>query len=405
MRKYIELSKPYIYYFSEKKNGFYLVNLKNLKKCRIGMDIVDVLSRCHSLREESEMAFWNQRYHKFLEGMIGKGILKIRTENDNEHQYFKFYINSTRMCNLKCSFCLVDSNVQDVLTTEKIIEILEEFPKEEKKQAEICISGGEPMLLDNLRALIAYCNNNFRTTSVLTNGTLISEENYRIFEGVHAVGISIDSADGVKHDAIRGVNDSYKRALEAIKCVRTLTNVTIQSTVSHRNVEKMVELTKLAADLDVCGIRFSVLHNVGHAEGIELFDSDDYLRYLELMVELRKEYPFLRINSSLNESNLGDVVGCGANRSILIDSAGFISICPGFADDKNFRVAIREGWRNEVNNNNRFWKIYREPLNNGKNCFRCGFRTFCQGGCFAEKDACVELKKGMVRWLDKVIWN
>jgi radical SAM protein with 4Fe4S-binding SPASM domain len=109
-------------------------------------------------------------------------------------------------------------------------------------------SGGEPLLRDDLTALIAFAKKQKMLTCVTTNGLLLDEK--RAYEllcaGVDVVNVSIEGPRDA-HDALRG-KGSFDRALAALKNLRKYsieaTIATVVTTENFKHLPYLVELAK-----------------------------------------------------------------------------------------------------------------------------------------------------------------
>jgi radical S-adenosyl methionine domain-containing protein 2 len=100
-------------------------------------------------------------------------------------------------CNMKCKFCYAtfeDFKVgkqMDLSDAKKVINKLKSIGIEK-----ITFAGGEPMLYKNLTELIIYTKNIGITTSLITNGSLITKKWLKYIEPyLDWIGVSIDSLD------------------------------------------------------------------------------------------------------------------------------------------------------------------------------------------------------------------
>ena len=139
------------------------------------------------------------------------------------------YVEITRDCNLGCIFC-------SVAGTEKVVHgvrELEDFLRrqEERGFEKVLITGGEPLLSQELERLVRYALSlGFREVSIQTNGTLMSKEKARSLKeaGVDQVVFSIHShlplmvdrimkGKGVLKKQLTGLVNAYEAGL--VTCV------------------------------------------------------------------------------------------------------------------------------------------------------------------------------------------
>ena len=127
--------------------------------------------------------------------------------------------NVTSRCNLRCAFCEWWKNSVPELSTNRALKAIDA----------VCnlgvpffdLSGGEPLLREDLVALAKRVASHGCLVSMNTNGTLMKEN---IVDEVAAVfDTVVVSLDGPRqiHDGIRGVPGTYDKAMKAIRLLKT----------------------------------------------------------------------------------------------------------------------------------------------------------------------------------------
>ena len=128
----------------------------------------------------------------------------------------------TARCNARCSFCFYGDNVRDASLSEELTaEEYSLISKSAGKVPYLLLSGGEPVLRDDLADIIGYFveNASSRFVTVPSNG-LSPERTRTLFESLTSrypqthfrASFSVDYADD-RHDELRGV----KGCLESLK--------------------------------------------------------------------------------------------------------------------------------------------------------------------------------------------
>ncbi len=143
--------------------------------------------------------------------------------------------NITKSCNLKCIHCYANavcgsnSNELSLDEAKAFIDDLEKL-----KTPVLLISGGEPLLRENIFEIIKYANLKGIRCTLSTNGTLIdSEVAKKIKEHkVSYVGISLDGIKDV-NDKFRGSEGAFQKALDGIRnCLLIGQKVGLRFTIS-----------------------------------------------------------------------------------------------------------------------------------------------------------------------------
>ncbi|MFA7232070.1 MAG: radical SAM protein, partial [Victivallaceae bacterium] len=86
-------------------------------------------------------------------------------------------INITNRCNLRCSYCSHFSSGGDTntdLSTEEWLMFFRELKDCAVK--DVTLAGGEPLIREDLRELITGIHDNRMRFSILSNGTLITDD-------------------------------------------------------------------------------------------------------------------------------------------------------------------------------------------------------------------------------------
>ena len=107
---------------------------------------------------------------------------------------------------------------------------------------DLVISGGDPLLRNDINEIIDYATKSFITT-VYDNGSMATQK-IDCLKNVDFVAISIDSLDEAKNDSMKAVPGAWKKAMET---VQTLHNngisVAVTPTISQKNLYEIVDLT------------------------------------------------------------------------------------------------------------------------------------------------------------------
>jgi radical SAM family uncharacterized protein len=159
----------------------------------------------------------------------------------------------TYNCNLKCKMCPFWKRSSQDLSIEKEKAILRQIY--DSGVCGIAFEGGEPLLREDLVEILAYSRSLPLHTSLITNGTLLKSRIDEIAPYIN--GVVYVSLDGLEktHDSIRGVNGSFKKAVQGINSASQKVPVTINTTIMSENLHEIEDMVELAKEL---GIRISV---------------------------------------------------------------------------------------------------------------------------------------------------
>lgn len=184
--------------------------------------------------------------------------------------------NCTRTCNLRCVHCYAHSDArryEGELTTEEAKAMIDDLAT--FGSPVLLFSGGEPCLRPDLVELMGYAKAAGMRVVISTNGTMITPEAARQYAdvGLSYVGVSIDGASPATHDAFRGMEGSFDRALAGIRNAREAgIKVGLRMTINKRNwreIEGVFEIMKREGINRAC-----FYHLVYTGRGSELMAED-----------------------------------------------------------------------------------------------------------------------------------
>jgi len=183
--------------------------------------------------------------------------------------------NSTRACNLDCSHCYADADVQPAeneLSTaeaERVIDDLAQF-----KVPVLLFSGGEPFTRGDILHLAKYAGDRGIRPVISTNGTLITEKVALDAKeaGVKYIGISLDGL-AERNDCFRGRKGAFEKTMTGIaNCFAVGQRVGLRFTVSrytYADLEAIFDLVEREKIPRVC-----FYHLVYAGRGASLKDED-----------------------------------------------------------------------------------------------------------------------------------
>ncbi len=169
-------------------------------------------------------------------------------ENNTHRHILQWHI--THKCNLRCAHCYQTeyASEENEAYLLGVLDKYEDFLCEKKLSGHIYLTGGEPMTHPFFFGLAEEIIRRGMLLTVLTNGTLISEEDARRFAslGVSCVQVSLDGTREI-HDAIRGTGcfDKAIGGIDALKKagVRVMVSFTAQRS-NYRSLPALAEICK-----------------------------------------------------------------------------------------------------------------------------------------------------------------
>ena len=154
----------------------------------------------------------------------------------------------------------------------------------------VAFEGGEPLLRKDLVEILAFSRSLPLHTSLITNGTLLESRIDEIAPYIN--GVVYVSLDGLEktHDAIRGVNGTFKKAVRGIKAAKQKVAITINTTVMAENADEIESMVELAKEMDT-KISVAVAHEYCNATASSP-TADKIPKIAHRLIEMKQEgYP------------------------------------------------------------------------------------------------------------------
>ena len=136
---------------------------------------------------------------------------------------WKLWLYTNYDCNLRCTYCVAESTPtapRRALGLANVQRLVDEALA--LGFAEVFFTGGEPFILDDIYAMLAYASARMKTT-VLTNAMLLRGPRLaKLLAVAHdnlVVQVSLDGATPAQHDAYRG-RGSWVKTVEGIRALQ-----------------------------------------------------------------------------------------------------------------------------------------------------------------------------------------
>lgn len=300
--------------------------------------------------------------------------------------------NVTSRCNLRCAHCYLDAGGGDPeLTTDEAKMLIDQVAA--VGSPVMILSGGEPLLRDDLCEIARYGTSHGLRMALGTNGTLIDGRTAaRLGEaGIRKAAISLDSADPAVHDRFRGVSGAWRRAVAGIEACREAgVGVQLHTTVTLGNHHELAAVADLGESLGVHDFQFFFLVPTGRGRGLADVSPGMYETLIREILRLRAQKSlsirptcapqYVRIASEMGLPLAEGERGCIAGlRYCRIDPKGEVTPCPylplGLGN-------IRETTFAEIWNGSEVFMALRSGEALTGKCGRCEYRSGC-GGCRA----------------------
>ena len=307
--------------------------------------------------------------------------------------------NLTRRCNLECAHCYIAAGPRETATgeldTAACLGIVDQVLAVNPAPM-LILSGGEPLLREDLTHIARYASEKGATVVVGTNGTLLTDE--RIAElkaaGVRGVAVSVDSLRPAYHDNFRHGRGSLADTQAALaRLTRQRLDFIIQTTVTKGNRAELAALVEWAARQGAVSFNCYFLVSTGRGAALTDLGPADYEAVLADLARWEREYRgrmlvrakcaphFMRHVHQLDPEspvlNYETRCPCGT-QYCRITPDGKLTPCPYMpevAGDLGVH-SFAEIWRSAP----LLRQLRDGPL--GGKCGACDYRTLC-GGCRA----------------------
>lgn len=306
----------------------------------------------------------------------------------------------TRACNLNCQHCRASSirePEKDELSTEEIKEITDEI-------ADIgnilILTGGEPLVRNDIYEIANYANNKGLRVVLASNGTLFTDKNVKKLKevGVQRVSVSLDGATAESHDKFRGVEGAFDDVVEGIEILKDNDlPFQVNTTITKKNVNHIRDILKLTQKLGAVALHIFLLVPTGRGENLEdqeispqkyekvlnwFYEKQDEVdldfkatcapHYYRIMAQRDGKFSKKGLNAKTGGC-LGGKAYCFISRTGKVYPCGYLPVKAGDVTKSGFK----DIWKNS-----KVFEDLRKPEKLKGKCGKCEYKKLC-GGCRA----------------------
>lgn len=246
----------------------------------------------------------------------------------NGRKPHRLLLGVTEKCQCSCVHCglglhaaadepeLTETEVQEILKAARELGVLD-----------VTFFGGEPLLRNDLAAMVKSAQRYGFITKVFTNGLGLEES--RVVElkkaGLHQCNVSLDSSIAEKHDMLRGVRGCFEKAIQGIRRLTAAgIKVTLWTYAAKEDVAKglpdLKELIRFAKRVDLNAVM--VLFPIPSGKWLE---RDDLALTLEEREKVRALAADPMVHLEFPTENHSCVAG---HHFFYISPYGEVSLCP-----------------------------------------------------------------------------
>ena len=235
----------------------------------------------------TENSYFKKRIQFYLAGLkIFKSILK----NKIKPTPIMCQWLATFKCNYNCSFCNIrDNSPRKESTTKEVIDLIKIMS--DMGVGIFYVAGGEPLLRNDLKPILASAKKSYMITMLSTNGYLI-DKRLDILPFLDYIRVSLHSLKN--YEKMVGIKNTkcLKKVLDNIELLKKYKiNIAINMVVTEKNIDEMEEIAKLAEKLRIKVSFTKMMEQIIRVlPGKSKFKPPIVKQYLSEIRRLRKKY-------------------------------------------------------------------------------------------------------------------
>ena len=305
----------------------------------------------------------------------------------------KIEFEITSKCNLGCKHCMLKLSQKEEMSKLQICGLIDEWVS--NGLLELQLTGGEPLLRNDLLDIILYARKKGLKVLVSTNGTLITEEFSKQLSNTGAfIEVSLDGSCEFVHDSIRG-KGSFNKTITGIKMLKNYNNkVMLETVIQKGNYEDLENICALSYELGAYRHLFHSLRiskpeikllQLGREE---MIDAQRRIFRLREKYDMQIQPPYLPVDKYFEQQGKqlfdNKVFGCGALKfKCGVTADGDMYPCLLFSGIDDFKIGnvLNDNVKNMWNSTLAL-KIY-DSFNGHSpdDCKKCVAYNDCDYGC------------------------
>jgi len=290
----------------------------------------------------------------------------------------------TRGCNLRCKHCYTSAGQKEPeeLTTKQVLSVIDHLDR--VGISDITISGGEPLLRDDLEIILADLTRRELPFVLYTNGLLLSRERQQSLKeaGVISFSLSLNGTTRETHNFVQA-SDTFDTIIKRIEELQS-NDFMVQAlyTLMKVNLEESLDLPNLMDEIGLSSLCIYPFYPAGRgADYLSSFEvpGEDLYRTIEELLQDKRIFLGGCLRGIFGTSL---VKGSPCARLMcLITSEGKLRPCnflPFQTKESLLEKDVYTLWKSPVFEKIRTWQDITK-----KECSTCEYVKTCRSNCLA----------------------
>ena len=323
---------------------------------------------------------------------------------------FTVALEITRACALACVHCRAEAQPRAhpfELTTSEAFDVVDQIA--DLNPPVLVVTGGDPLMRRDVFDIVERAvGKGLRVSISPTTTALATRERFERLRdlGIQMVHVSVDGGDAATHDAFRGVEGTFDRAMSTLEILRDLgLPVQVGTTLARHNLRQLPQMATLMAEQGVRVWNVFYLVPTGRAHREQMISTQQAEESWRWLAEYSRTAPFtIRTTAAPQfrrtmlqgvEARGGEMRLTGAGYQIREAPAGIetrgVNDGKGFAFIDHLGNVCPSGFLQTPAGNVRampladiyrdapMFKALRDPSALTGNCGRCRFVELCGG--------------------------
>jgi len=199
--------------------------------------------------------------------------MKYAENQPQEYPLNQIYFYLAEGCNLRCRHCWIAPKYQSATQSYPVLDVrlFHAIIQQAKLLglSGVKLTGGEPLLHPKINKILEIVRSEELRLNLETNGTLCTlelAEEIAKGENPH-VSVSLDGANAVTHEWVRGVKGSFESTIEGIRnLIKVGLKPQIIMSVMKCNRDQLENVVRLAESLGAASVKFNIILPIGRGE-------------------------------------------------------------------------------------------------------------------------------------------